>query len=266
MGLETIAFFLGVGLLAGVAAGFIGIGGGVIMVPVLIEVFRARGVPNEVLVHVAMGTSLAVATFSSLSSAIRHHKQGNVIWKVVPILAPTSFVAGWVAGATAQYVPGLALQRGLAVVLLLAAVRMLLEKKGPDQAMKQLPWWGWTLMGLGTGLFSGFTGLAGGMFLIPLMAYVAHVPTKRLAGTSSGVVLFTAFAAALGKLMTTPAVSPGPGFVGYVNLLVALSLVVTSIPGAQLGAYLNKKAGSVVYKRIFAVVLLFVVVRLFLTS
>ena len=153
MGIEAVAFFAGIGVLAGIAAGFIGIGGGVIMVPVLIEVFRARGVPPEVLVHVAMGTSLAVATFSSISSAVRHHKQGNVIWRVVPILAPTSFAAGLAAGALAERVPGVALQRGLAAVLLLYGLKLLFEKGKSDLPMRSLPWWGWTLMGLGTGDF-----------------------------------------------------------------------------------------------------------------
>ena len=266
MGLETLLFFALIGVFGGTAAGFIGIGGGVIMVPVLLEVFRARGVPQEVLVHVSMGTSLAVATFSTMSSAFRHHKQGNVAWRVTPLLAATSFLSGLGAGATAQFIPGTGLQRGLAVVLLFAAYRMYREQKKEDLPERSIPWWGWALMGICTGIFSGFTGLAGGLFLIPLMAYIPHVSTKKLAGTSSAVVMFTAFAAATGKVLTTPAVYPGPGFIGHVHIMAALALASTSIPSAQLGAWLNKRVGSIVYKRIFAILLVLVVLRLLVTS
>lgn len=266
MGIESLLFFALIGIFGGTAAGFIGIGGGVIMVPVLLEVFRALGIPGEVLVHVSMGTSVAVASFSSVSSSLRHHRQGNVLWRVAPLLAVSSFAAGLAAGVFAQQIPGVGLQRGLAAVLLLAAYRMFADQKKPDLPERKLPWWGWTIMGLLTGIFSGFTGLAGGLFLIPLMAFIPHVPTKKLAGTSSSVVMFTAFAAALGKIISTPAVDPGPGFIGHVHVAAALALASTSIPSAQLGAWLNRRVGSVVYKRIFAILLLLVVVRLFWTS
>ncbi|MCB2197877.1 sulfite exporter TauE/SafE family protein [bacterium] len=264
--MESLLFFALIGILGGTAAGFIGIGGGVIMVPVLLEVFRAQGVPTEVLVHVSMGTSVAVASLSSVSSAFRHHRQGNVLWRVAPILATSSFAAGLAAGMLAQLIPGVGLQRGLAVVLLLAAFRMFADQNKPDLPERKLPWWGWTIMGVLTGVFSGFTGLAGGLFLIPLMAFIPHVPTRKLAGTSSGVVMFTAFAAALGKILSTPTIFPGPGFIGHVNVLAALALASTSIPSAQLGAWLNRRVGSVVYKRIFAILLMLVVIRLFWTS
>ena len=122
--LEIAMLLAGVGLIAGVAAGFIGIGGGVVMVPVLLELLRAWGVPADSLVQAAMGTSLAVATFSVASSAWRHHRQGHVVWSLVPYIVPGSIVGGWLAAQLAVRIDGRWLQVGLALVLLYGAVKM----------------------------------------------------------------------------------------------------------------------------------------------
>ncbi len=262
----TVLSLLAIGVAVGISAGFIGIGGGVIMVPVLLELFRAQGMPPELIVHVAMGTSLTVGVLSVSSSAYKHHKQGNVIWKVVPWLAPASMAGSWIASQLAVNIPGTWLQKGLALVLLFAAIRFLTEKRVDLGPMRQLPWFAWLLMGLGTGLFAGLTGLAGGLVLIPALAYIAHAATGKLAGTSSGTVLFAALAGSIGYMMQTPAMELDGVYIGHVNLLVAASLAITSVPGAQLGAWLNKKAGAARYKKIFGVFLILVVIRLFFTA
>jgi len=262
----TVLMLLGVGLVAGITAGFIGVGGGIIMVPVLLELFRVWDIPAEIMVQAAMGTSLAVATFSTASSAFRHHKQENVLWKLVPLLAIFSFAGSWLASALSITIPGVILQISLAVILLLIAVKMYFDPPAPDREMKNLSVISWILLGFFVGAFAGLTGLAGGVVLIPAMAFFAYVPVRNLAGTSSAVVCFSSFASALQKLTAAPSVDPGAGFVGFVNVVVVLALVITSIPGAQLGAKLNQKAGSTLYKRIFALLLVAVVVRLMLTA
>ncbi len=266
IGLTTILLLLGVGIMAGIAAGFLGIGGGVIFVPVLLELFHLWHVPNSIFVQAAMGTSLAVATLSAGSSAFRHHKQGNVLWRLVPLLAVSSFAGSWFASELSLDIPGEVLQVGLAIALLLVASRMFFEKPPADRQIKSLSTLVWLLLGLGVGVFAGLTGLAGGVVLVPAMAFLAHVPTRNLAGTSSGVVCFTAFASALQKLTATPSVYPGEGFVGYVCVVAVIAIAATSIPGAQIGAWLNQRVGSVAYRKVFAVLLLADVLRLILTA
>lgn len=262
----TIVLLVSMGVMVGVAAGFIGIGGGVIMVPLLLELFRAQGVPAEALVHAAMGTSLTVGVLSVGSSTVKHHRQGNVAWRVVPFLVPATMVGSWGASRLAVMVPGTWLQLGLAGILGLAAVRFLTERKVETGPMRRLPWPVWVAIGLGTGLFAGLSGLAGGLVLIPALAYIAHLETRRLAGTSSGVVFWAALAGSIGYMTQASSVDLGAGHVGYVNVAAAAALAVTSVPGAQLGAWLNKKAGAARYKRIFGAFLILVVIRLFLTA
>jgi uncharacterized membrane protein YfcA len=264
--LGTAALLVLMGVAAGVSAGFVGIGGGIVMVPLLLEIFRAWGLPESVVVQSAMGTSLTVATFAVASSAGKHHRQGNVVWKLVPLIFPTSMIGGRLAAWLAGMIEGRWLQIGLALVLLWGAVKMLRDREPPERPMRSAGWWVWALVGFGVGLFAGFSGLAGGNVLVPALAFIAHVPTKKLAGTSSGVVMFTSLAAAAGYALGTPAIELPETFVGYVHWPAAACLAVTAIPGAQLGAWLNKKAGSTLYKRIFGVLLLFVVVRLVTTA
>jgi uncharacterized membrane protein YfcA len=264
--LATAALLVVMGIAAGVTAGFVGIGGGIVMVPLLLEIFRAWGLSEAVVVQCAMATSLSVAAFSVASSAWRHHRQGNVIWRLVPLIFPTSMVGARLAAWLAGMIEGRWLQIGLALVLLWGAVKMLRDREPPDRLLRAAPWWVWSVVGFGVGLFAGFSGLAGGNVLVPALAFIAHVPTKKLAGTSSGVVMFTSLAAAVGYALGEPAVELGDGFVGFVYWPAAICLVVTAIPGAQLGAWLNKRVASTVYKRVFGVLLLFVVARLVVTA
>ncbi|MFO7654914.1 MAG: sulfite exporter TauE/SafE family protein [Candidatus Krumholzibacteriia bacterium] len=264
--LGAAALLVGMGVAAGVAAGFVGIGGGIVMVPLLLEVFRSFGLGDAVVVQSAMGTSLTVATFSVASSAYRHHRQRNVVWHLVPWIAPTSMLGARLAAWAAGHLEGTWLQVGLALVLLWGALRMLRDPERPDRPMRSASWYVWALVGFGVGLFAGFSGLAGGNVLVPALVFFAHVPTRKLAGTSSAVVMFTSAAGAAGYMLGDPPLALPDAFVGYVHLPAAACLGLTAIPAAQFGAWLNRRVGSRVYKRVFGVILLLVVVRLLLTA
>ncbi len=266
IGLLIIVLLLGIGIVTGVAAGFIGIGGGVIMVPVLLELYRIWALPEASLVQAAMGTSLTVGVLTGMSSTVRHHRQGTVMWRIALLVAPTAVIGGFVGSRIAVSTQGSVLQIGLAAVLLLAAIDMILRRKPDLLPMKSIHWLLWMMMGVLVGLFAAMSGLGGGLLFIPLMVFIARVPTGKLAGTSSVVVIFAALASAIRYMLLGPVAALPTGFVGHSNFLVALCLAVAAVPGAQLGAYLNKVAGSIVYRRIFAVLLLFMVIRLFATA
>lgn len=260
--LPFILLILGLGLLAGFVAGFVGVGGGIIMVPILLELFRSWGVPEDGIVQAAMGTSLTVAIFSVSSSIVRHGRQKRILWGLVPYLAPGSMLGGWIAVRVAVLLPGLVLQWVLAGLMTLAALRMLLEKEIKDRDDFRVRWWQGLLVGIGVGMVAGLSGLAGGIVLVPALALILGVPSGWLAGTSSAVIVFSALAAALGYITATPPTPLGAGFTGYSCLPVAGLLAVAAIGGAQFGAWTNRRTGSLLFRRIFAVLLLIVVVRL----
>ena len=258
----VVLLVLGLGLAAGFTAGFVGVGGGIIMVPILLELFRSWGLPTESVVQAAMGTSLSVAVFSVSSSIVRHSRQQRVLWRLVPYLAPGSLAGGWLAARLAVVLPGLILQLVLAGLMTAAAIRMLTEKELPEREEYRFRWWQGLLVGIGVGLVAGMSGLAGGIVLVPALALILGLPTGWLAGTSSAVIVFSSLAAALGYLTATPPSALGWGFHGFTCLPVTGLLAITAIPGAQLGAWTNCRTGSVLFRRIFAVLMLLVVIRL----
>ncbi len=258
---------IGAGLLAGLAAGFAGVGGGIVMVPVLLELLRAWGIPQDYVVQAAMATSLTVAVASTTSSAWRHHLHRRVLWRLVVPIVPSSMLGAWFGSAAASHIDGRVLQIWLAIVLLFASWRLVAQTDPKDGGrLPQRSVWLWALTGLGVGLFSGLSGLAGGVVLIPALALVGRLPARYLAPTSAGVIMFTAAAASLGYMRHGPAAGVlGDGFVGFSCLPAAACLAVAAVPMAQVGAALNKRINGVWFRRVFATLMVFVVVRLLLT-
>lgn len=268
LSLLTILILLGAGLAAGTVAGFAGVGGGIVMVPVLLELFRVWDVPPDVVVHTAMATSLLAGCFNSASSAVRHHHNRSIVWRLVFPIFPASILGGMAASTFAAGLSGRLLEAFLGCVLIYGAVRLATKHEGKDHgvdAVKRRPWWQWTPVGLGVGIFAGLSGLAGGVVLVPTLSLLGRVPSRYLAGTSSGVVMFTSLAAAVGYMASQPPVRLGDAFVGHVNVVAALCIGVTAIPMAQVGGWLNKRVGGLWFRRVFSVLLMAAGVRLLLS-
>ncbi len=269
LSLLQILSLAGAGVFAGLVAGFAGVGGGIVMVPVLLALYRAFGLPDHAVVQAAMATSLTVAVFNTGSSVARHQSHGRVLWRVALPIVPSTIAGAWFGSWAASHIGGQWLQAFLAVALVVSAVRLAAGRDatgtGREARVRRAPWWQWLLVGLGVGLFAGFSGLAGGVVLVPALALIGRVPSRFLAGTSSGVVCFSSLAAALGYMAHGPQPPIGDGFLGYVNPLAALCLGATAVPMAQVGAWLNRKVASVWFRRTFAALLFIVAVRLVMT-
>jgi uncharacterized protein len=270
LSLAQIGILVATGVVGGIISGFAGVGGGVVMVPVLLVLYGAWGVPKAAIVQAAMGTSLAVGFCSTASSAVRHHRHGRVLWWLVPAIFPASMVCATAGGWLASQIEGRWLQSFLGLALIYAAISLILKRETAgndrDDATIHRPWWQWTGVGGGVGLFAGLSGLAGGVVLVPALALLGRVPSRYLAGTSSAVVMFTSLAGAVGYIVSGPSPAIGKTFAGYVNVGAAVCLALTAIPGAQIGAWLNRKVGSTWFRRVFSALLLFVSIRLLLTA
>jgi uncharacterized membrane protein YfcA len=256
------------GLGAGLVAGFAGVGGGIVMVPVMLELLRAWGLPRDVVVQAAMATSLTVGLATTASAAWRHHRHQHVLWRLVVPVVPSSMLGSWLGSALAAQTDGRVLQAGLAVVLLYASWRLVQQREpgGDGDGVPRRSLVLWAVIGVAVGLFAGLSGLAGGVVLIPALALFGKVPGRFLAGTSAGVLMFTAAAGSLGYMQHGPGHGEiGAGFLGFVNLPAALCLAATAIPMAQVGARLNKRTSGQWFRRLFAALMVIVVVRLLLT-
>ena len=128
--------FIVVGCAVGFLAGFFGVGGGILMVPVLIFSYERSGVSWLVLTHIAFGTSLFVIIFASLMSAYQHGKQGNIDWRSVFVLGFSSAVTALATTKLAAWLSGRHLRIAFGLLVMAAAIKMLTESEA--QAQKKL--------------------------------------------------------------------------------------------------------------------------------
>ncbi len=261
----TVVVLLLSGVLSGFLAGFFGVGGGIILVPILIALLQTLGVSSLVATHVSLGTSLFVIVFTSLSSVYEYSRHGHVVWKAVVFLGAASVIGAWAGSAVASGLQGKTLQQIFAAVVAFAAVRLLGEQKKPkgDHEPTTSPP-GLIVTGLLTGVVSSLAGVGGGIFSIPIMYAILHFPLKKALGTSAATIVITALAAVVGYVVRGWGNPLLPQYtLGYVAYLYALPIAAASIPTARLGASLAHRTHSTVLRRIFAFFLLAISLKMF---
>lgn len=231
------AAYLGIGLVAGFLAGLFGIGGGMVMVPMLAFVFTAKGFAPEHLMHLSLATALATIVFTSISSVRAHHRFGAVEWPIARAMAPGMVAGSFGAALAAGLLPTRLLAIAFTVFLLYAATQMLFEVR--PRAARELPRPA-GLFGVGTAI-GGLSSLlaVGGAFLsIPFLAW-CNVPLKRAIGTAAANGFPIAVAGSVGYIVQGLRADglPAASF-GYVYLPAFGFIVVTSMLVAPLGALL----------------------------
>lgn len=249
--METLLIFALTGIAAGLLAGLFGVGGGLIMVPALAFVLPLQGVGPEVVMQVAIGTSLAVISATSVSSMLAHHRREGVLWPVFLKLAP-GLAAGAVAGAfVAHALPGLVLQRIVGVGAILVAIQMFLDRKPVSN--RALPGTAGLFSAGGViGALSALIGIGGGSLTVPFLSW-RGVPIQQAVGTSAACGVPIAWAGAAGFIAAGWSVAGRPEFsLGYVALPAFAAIAVTSVLAAPVGARLAHRLPPLVLKRAFA--------------
>lgn len=256
--IAAVVAYLGVGLLAGFLAGLLGVGGGIVMVPLLLFVFDFLGYRNpDVLFHVAAGTSLAVIIPTALSSARTHTRYGNVLWRQVVTMAPTGIVAIHLASIVAARTAGGTLKSAFGVLLVLVSTQMLFFAPKPRAGPPAIPpWLAFSLTGAVAGALSFFFGIGGGVAAVPLLVLLIGTPIHVAVGTSSALIVFLAIYGTIRNLIVGRGVPDLPEFsAGYVNLLAAVCVMPTSILMARVGANAAQHLRGTTLRRIFALFL-----------
>lgn len=266
------------GYVAGVIAGLLGVGGGIVMVPVLFQAWVLIGVETSLQMHLAVGTSLAAICVTSLRSVQAHAKTGHVDFAVLRRWGPY-VVGGALAGAVAaRFVSGAQLTLLFALLTLVLGTRMALvpnaqervQEGGKEDAASGVP--ALTppalaplgqagLAGL-IGFFSALVGIGGGTFSVPLLTRIGLV-VHRAVATSAGIGLFIAVPGTLGFIASGWA-SAGlpPWSLGYVSLPAFMTLIPTTVLGAPVGARLAHRLSRRTLRLIFAGFLLLTATRM----
>lgn len=253
--LPTIIAMIVTGAFAGILAGLLGVGGGIVIVPVLYFVLQAAKVSPATAMMVATATSLLTIVPTSLSSIRAHHKRGNVDWLLVKRWWPFMLLGVLLGSSFALQAKGTAASAVFGVVALVVAANMLFRAKAAPIA-QQLPGIkGQGLMASLIGFFSVIMGIGGGTLGVPLLTACNYSP-HRAVGTASVFGLLIAIPGSLAMLFAhTPADAP-EGMIGMVNWPGFLCIVPLTVLLAPLGTWIGSKLDSLMLKRVFAIFLL----------
>jgi uncharacterized protein len=253
--------YLGIGLAVGFLAGLLGLGGGMIMVPMLFFVFTAKGFPAAHLMHFALGTAMATVAFTSASSVRAHHQHGGVDWRVARAMAPGIVVGSLCAALAAGFVPTRGLAVFFTVFMFYAAAQMFYESKPvPTRGLPGAV--GLFSVGAGIGAISSILAAGGAFLSIPFLVR-CNVPLRRAIGTAAANGFPIAVAGTIGYVTHGLSVSGLPSAsLGFVYLPALALIVAASIPLAPLGARLAHRLPVRRLRVIFSLMLLALALRM----
>lgn len=263
-GLFTVLLFVLLGSLAGFVAGLLGIGGGIILVPLFLWAFSKAGFDPQIIVHSAFGTSLSIIILTATSSTFGHRKRGNVHWHHVGYLclgATLGALAGawWASLLSGDWLKGL-----FGVMQILVALKMVgfHPRMPPERTDSPAPQ---TLfaIGLAGGLFSAFFGVGGGVIAVPLMVLGLGLPIHLAVGNSSALIVVASLFGAVSYMYHGWHLPNLPPFsLGYVNFLVVLLVAPFTMILARLGVRIASRTSHDRLIKVFALLLVLVGLRM----
>ncbi|MBN1293102.1 MAG: sulfite exporter TauE/SafE family protein [Candidatus Latescibacteria bacterium] len=267
----VIQLFL-TGALAGLAAGFMGIGGGAVLTPLCLIVFPVLGIHTDYLVKIIFGTNMFLVMVFSFSAVMKHHHNKKIDWCTVLIMGPLAIIGSFAGAWLASISDPSALKKAFAILLLISSALIVLKgstKPGASKTERKalLPLKLLPVLGFITGVVGSFLGIGGGVVMIPVLILVFALPVDKVAGTSSSVIIFIGLAGVFSYMWNGTGVVDLPGWsTGYVWWSAALPLAIGGIPMAQVGAMINSKLRNKVLQRIFGVVLLVIAIKMLFFS
>ena len=252
--MELLILFT-MGSIAGIMAGLLGIGGGIIIVPVLAIVFTMQGVSVDVLMHVAIGTSLATIVITSLSSIRAHQKHQAIDWSVFKRITPGILLGAFLGAALAKFIGGENLRILFGLFLFMVAGQFLFGNTAKPH--RQLPnTFGMFIAGSGIGTMSTLMGVGGGSMSVPFLTW-CNMTIRHAIATSSAIGLPIALAGVTGFIVIGWGVEHRPAMsFGFVNIPAFLSIVVASTLFAPVGARLTHRISPARLKKFFGYFLL----------
>lgn len=255
--------YLALGVFAGVLAGLFGIGGGLIVVPVLVFSFKAQGFSAEVLTHLAVGTSLTTILFTSTSATQAHHRKGAVLWPVVGALTAGLSIGTIVGVKTISDLSGPTLQKIIALFLVIVGIQMWFALAAAPH--RSLPGKiGLTFVGGFIGWASAMFGIGGGSITVPYLSW-CNVRIQQAVATSAACGIPIAIFGTISNMYQGwhhPALPQWS--TGYIYWPALIGIALTSLFTAKLGVKLAHYLSPKILRRTFSILLLCVGTRLWM--
>jgi uncharacterized membrane protein YfcA len=253
--MEWYAAYLVLGAIAGFLAGMFGVGGGLVLVPVLIFLFDSQQFPTEHMLLLALGTSMAAILFTSLASLREHHRHGAVNWRVVRTITPGILLGTGIGALLAATVPTGGLAIFFALFVYTVAAQILLGVR--PHASRQLPGTaGMTLTGMLTGSLSSLVSIGGGSIVVPFLVW-CNIPLRKAIGTSAAIGFPVAVGGTIGYISIGMNIHLlPPNSLGFVYLPALFWIALASSFTAPLGAKATHHMKTVLLRKLFALLLL----------
>ncbi|MDO9106141.1 MAG: sulfite exporter TauE/SafE family protein [Methylovulum sp.] len=259
--LDIFAASLALGLVAGLLAGLFGIGGGVVIVPVLAFLFSAHGFPAETVLLMAVATSLATIIMTACASVLAHHRLGAVLWPKVLRLSPLIMVGAAVGAVVAGYISADLLRYALVAFLCYVGLLMALQVKpkagaaSPSIAMD-------FAAAFIIGLLSSILGIGGGSLTVPYLVH-GQTPMRNAVAVSGACGLPIAVAGTVSYALLGWHVAGLPAWnLGYIYLPAFVGVGLSSMFTAPIGARLANKLPAAKLKRYFSLLLFVMAIKL----
>ncbi len=264
--IDLTAIFLSclvLGAGAGILAGLLGVGGGIIIVPSLFWLFSSYGFQNDIMMHMAIGSSLMTVIFTAIASTRAHHQRGAVIWPVIRQMTPGIMIGALIGAAIANYLPTDTLRICFGFFEIIIAMQMLFGFK--PKPSRSLPGnLGLGITGAGIGMVSTVLGIGGGSLTVPFLSW-CNVAIRQAIATSAACGLPIAVAGAFGFLLTGwDHTSLPPISSGFIYWPAVIGIVITSSITAQSGAWLAHTLPVDTLKKVFAILLFIIGLRILL--
>ncbi len=257
------------GLAVGFLSGLVGIGGGVLIVPLLYFFYGHPAWSGVELAHdlhavVSHATSLFVIVPTSALGTWTYHKAGLVAWRAALPIAATSVVAALAVTQVAPSIPAPVLKLLFGLLLLVSGIRLLRGGGSRSRESRERPHMGVAaLSGLVVGGMSALLGVGGGIVAIPILVYLMGLSLDKVAATSMAIIVFTAMAGVLGYAVADAGAAASlTGSVGYVHVLVGLPILVGALAAVRLGARVNQSLDTRRLQLLFGLVFVLLGVRL----
>ena len=254
-----------VGAVAGFFAGLFGIGGGLMIVPVLVYLLPMVGVPEPLLMSTALGTSFATIVITGFSSAQRHHKLGNVVWSAVKILAPSIMVSVFICGFFIGKLDRDISSKLFACLVVYLAVKMVLSiKPKTNKTVKPLTTQSSIIGGILIGMASSAAGIGGGGFIVPFLNS-RGIDMKKAIGSSAFCGMLLGTSGMFSFMLSGWGNAAMPEYsLGYIYFPAVLCITATSFFTSKLGATATSKLPVPTLKKGFALLLITIAVDMFI--
>lgn len=258
MTIAHVFILLATGLFAGFASGFLGLGGAFIMTPVQYMVFTEMGIPAEIAIKLAFGTSLLVVLPTAASGAWRHSTKGAVWWRAAIVMGTCSLAFAFGGASLAARLPGVGLKIVFGAIILASAISMLTGKLPEvEEKAKDNPWL-WAAWAVPVGIISGTFGVGGAILMIPVMVLALRFKMHTAIATSLAAMMFTSAGGIVGYIVNGLGAPDLPPYsLGYINLPAWLLLAATSVGMAQLGTVTAHRLPARQLRYFFVVVIFY---------